>query len=192
MLIVISPGSAGRLDAVIDRVFQQRLQHQGRDQWRRPASCPVSHATRSRSPSRSCFKIRDTGGTVRLLARAAPDRGCRPSARGTDRPGLPAPRSARLRFAANQAQHGIDAVEQKMRPDARLQRLQPGLGQRRRKRAAAQIEVAQHQQRGHGGKTTSCAAAWSCRRRIAKTGRRHSMSDATAKLPATITATANG
>ena len=44
--------------------------------------------------------------------------------------------SARLRIAAHQRQHGVDAVEQEMRPDARLQRLQPRLGERRRQRAS--------------------------------------------------------
>ena len=57
--------------------------------------------------------------------------------------GLGAPR-----VLAYQAQHGVDAVEQKVRADARLQRLQPRLGQRRRQRAAAQIEIAD-QNAGH-------------------------------------------
>ena len=36
------------------------------------------------------------------------------------------------RIAADQRQHGVHAVEQEMRPDARLQRLQPRLDKRRR------------------------------------------------------------
>ena len=52
-----------------------------------------------------------------------------------------------LGLCADQAQHGIDAVEQEMRPDARLQRLQPRLGQRRRQGAVAQVEVVQDQRR---------------------------------------------
>ena len=52
-----------------------------------------------------------------------------------------------LGLLADQAQHGVDAVEQEMRPDARLQRLQPRLGQRRRQRAVAQVEVVQNQTR---------------------------------------------
>ena len=51
--------------------------------------------------------------------------------------GLRAPR-----LAAHQRQHRGDAVEQEMRADARLQRLQPRLGDRRRQRARAQPEVA--------------------------------------------------
>ena len=36
-----------------------------------------------------------------------------------------------LRVAAHQPQHGVDAVEKEMRPDARLQRLQPRFGESR-------------------------------------------------------------
>ena len=48
-----------------------------------------------------------------------------------------------LRVAAHQRQHRVDAVEQEMRPDARLQRLQPRLGDGRRQRAGAQMEIEQ-------------------------------------------------
>ena len=51
------------------------------------------------------------------------------------------------RVAAHQRQHGVDAVEQEMRPDARLQRLQPRLGDRRRQRAGAQMEVDEQRRR---------------------------------------------
>ncbi len=45
------------------------------------------------------------------------------------------------RLGADQRQHGVEAVEQEMRPDARLQRLQARFHQRRRKRPGAQLEV---------------------------------------------------
>ena len=45
------------------------------------------------------------------------------------------------RFAAHQRQHRVDAVEQEVRADARLQRLQPRFGDRRRQRPGAQPEI---------------------------------------------------
>ena len=46
-----------------------------------------------------------------------------------------------LRIGADEREHRIDAVEQEMRADARLQRLQPGFGDRRRQRLRAKPEI---------------------------------------------------
>ena len=45
------------------------------------------------------------------------------------------------RILAYQRQYGIQAVEQKMRADARLQCLKSRLRERRRQRSAAQVEI---------------------------------------------------
>ena len=47
------------------------------------------------------------------------------------------------RLGTDEREHGVDAVEQEMRPYARLQRLQPRLGDRRRQRLGAQMKVAE-------------------------------------------------
>ncbi len=49
------------------------------------------------------------------------------------------------RIAPDQRQHRVQAVEQEMRADARLQRLQPRLGQRRRVGAQVQRQVGEHE-----------------------------------------------
>ena len=49
--------------------------------------------------------------------------------------------SARRGSLRIERQHGVDAVEQEVRPDARLQRLQARLGDRRRERLGAKLKV---------------------------------------------------
>ena len=51
---VTTPPSGARLDAVIDGVLEQRLQHEARAPARRVGSASIFHSTRSRSPRRSC------------------------------------------------------------------------------------------------------------------------------------------
>ena len=55
--------------------------------------------------------------------------------------------SARRRLGAHERQHRVDAVEQEVGPDPRLQRLQPRLGDRRRQRLGAQPEIAEQHRR---------------------------------------------
>jgi hypothetical protein len=52
------------------------------------------------------------------------------------------------RLLTHQGQHGVDAVEEKMRPDARLQRLQPRFRERRRVGTQVQSEVSEHERGG--------------------------------------------
>src|SRR5207302_9849330 len=52
-----------------------------------------------------------------------------------------------LRLAANERKHRVDAVEQKMRTNARLQRLQSRFGDRRRERFDAQLKIGNQHQR---------------------------------------------
>jgi hypothetical protein len=55
-----------------------------------------------------------------------------------------------LRVAADEREHGIQAVEEEMRPDPRLQRLQARLGERRRERLREQAEIAEQGGSRHG------------------------------------------
>jgi hypothetical protein len=70
-----------------------------------------------------------------------------------------------LGVASDQRKHRVDAVEQEMRPDSRLQRLQPGFGDGRRQRPGAQMEIGQ--QYGDGDQSEDDPAdqrAWRQRR----------------------------
>ena len=115
-----------RLDAVVDGVLDQRLQHERRHQRVRAACCSMCQSTFSRSPSRSCSSSRycrhsSTSRAIGVSSRLSRHQHAEELGQVLER-GLGA-----LRVLADQRQHRIDAVEQEVRADARLQRLQPRL-----------------------------------------------------------------
>ena len=126
---------ARRLDAVVDGVLQQRLQHERRHQRVGRHALSMFQSTVSRSPRRSFSSVEvlaaqlDLVGQRRELAVVAHQHA--EQVRHVLQRGLGAPR-----VAAHERQHRVDAVEEEVRPDARLQRLQPRLGDRRRQRLA--------------------------------------------------------
>jgi len=64
-----------------------------------------------------------------------------------------------FRIAADERQDGVQAIEQKVRPDARLQRLQARLGERRRERLGVQPEVREKQHGGERGQDNGAGGA---------------------------------
>src|SRR5262249_52182827 len=136
-------------DAVVDRVLEQRLQHQRRQQrvgGRRielPGDAqPLAEA-----------QLLDLGVALEqpyLVGKAHEALRIRDEAAKQVRQVLERPLGA-LRVAANERQHRVDAVEEKVRPDARLQRLQPRLGERRRERLDQQPEIDEQERGKRGG-----------------------------------------
>ena len=134
MLIDTTPRLARRLDAVIDGVLEQRLQHQRRHQRVARHALRCSSRRSSRSPRRSFSRSRYCRHSSTSSASGASSRLSRISTRKRSAMSSSA-LSARRGSLRTSDSTRVDAVEQEMRPDARLQRLQPRLGDRRRQRA---------------------------------------------------------
>src|SRR5450755_1497979 len=145
------PGSARRLDSVINGVFQQRLQHQWRHLRisRHVVDVPFDGQAIAETQFLQLEVLPaqlDLVGKRRKLAVVAHENA--EQIRQIFQRRFRAPR-----LAAHQRQYRGDAVEQEMRPDAGLQRLQPRLGNRRRERFRTQLKIEQEhtrdQQREH-------------------------------------------
>ena len=165
MLIDTMPGSLERLDAVIDGVLEQRLQHQRRHQriGRHVVDVPVDDEAIAQ-PQLLQLEVLpaqlDLVGERRQLAVVAHQH--------AEEVGHVLERGfGALRVGAHQREHGVDAVEQEMRPDARLQRLQPRLGDRRRQRPRAQPEVGEQRAAPSAGRAARGAASAARLRQLA-------------------------
>jgi hypothetical protein len=146
MFTETGPRLAGRLDPVVDGVLADRLQHQRRHErvGGHALDVPLDDQAIA-EPQLLELEVRaaklDLVGERRELAVVAHQH--------AEQVGHVVQRFlGPLRIAAHEREHAVQAVEQEMRPDARLQRLQPRLGDRRRQRAHAQPEVSDQ----HGGR----------------------------------------
>ena len=115
------PREARRLDAVIDGIFQERLQHQRRNQRIGGHLVRVPRDLQAVAQPQ-LLDVQILAAEFHFLLQ-----GDEPAVVGHQHPEqvshiLQRPFGA-LGFAADERQHGIQAVEQEMRPDARLQRL---------------------------------------------------------------------
>ena len=143
MLIDSDAALGRRLDAVIDGVLEQRLQHERRNERvaRHALDVPVDLEPIAEAQLLELEILAaqlDFVGQRREVAVVAHQH-AKEIGQILER------RLGAARLAAHQRQHRGDAVEQEVRPDARLQCLQSGFGDRRRKRARAQPEVADQQ-----------------------------------------------
>ncbi len=121
-----------RLDAVVDGILQQRLQNQGRNERVRrhvlhiPAHLEAFAQTQFFNsqvlPRKLHFLAQCDQFVLVCHGRAEQIRHVFQRNLGA------------LGIGAHDAQHGVDGVEQEVRPDARLQRLQPRFMARRRER----------------------------------------------------------
>ena len=134
-----------RFNPVIHGIFQQGLQDQGRHHriHGRILALPV-HGQAISKPNRLDFSIRsgqfeflDQGYQCPRFCHQGTKKFCQ-IFQNRFRPG---------RLAAHQAEHRIQAVEQKMWADTGLQRHQTGFGQGRRKHPVAPVEVPKDNER---------------------------------------------
>ncbi len=143
MLIDSTPRLGRRLDAVVDGVLEQRLQHERRDERvaRHALHVPVDDQPLA-EPQLLELEVLpaqlDLVGERRQVAVVAHQH-----AKQVGQV-LSAASARRGSLRTSDSTRG-DAVEQEVRADARLQRLQPRLGDRRRQRASAQPEIGDQQ-----------------------------------------------
>ena len=130
------PAGPGPLDAVVHRVFEQRLQHHGRHE--RVHRAIEFQSMRSRSPRRNCSRSRYARAA---RSRRKPNELPRVRISTRNRSARSSSAARRSRIAAHQREHRVEAVEQEMRANARLQRLKARLGKRGRVRGPAQAKV---------------------------------------------------
>jgi len=146
-----------RLDAVIDGVLQQRLQHQRRNGQihRDLAGGPFDLQAFAQAQAfeiEILFAQGDFIGQTDQFARVAHGGAEQFSQRLQCGFGL-------LRPGANQREHGVQRIEQEVRPDAGIERGQPGFGLGWRKGAGAQFEIDQQDQRGGQGQQDDASQA---------------------------------
>ena len=131
-----SAGAGARLDAVVHRVLEQRLQHQRRQQRVRGRAVEVPDDAQPLAQAQLldfgvALEQRDLVGQAHELARVR-HQGAKQVRQVLERA------LGALRVAADERQHRVQAVEQEVRADARLQRLQPRFGKRGRMRLGEQ------------------------------------------------------
>src|SRR5688500_6864538 len=137
-------GAGPRLHAVVHGVLEQGLEHERRQQGigGRGVELPADAQPLAKAPLLErgiALEQRDLVGEAHELARVR-HQGAEEIRQVLERA------LGALRIAPDQRQHRVQAVEQEVRPDARLQRLQARLGQRRRVRLDEEAKV--HQQAG--------------------------------------------
>ena len=127
-----------------------------------PGISSMSHATFSRLDSRSCSIARYSLQVMTSSSSGTSSRASRMKTRNRSAR-FSSVCSARRGSVRIRPEHGVERIEQEVRPDARLQRLQPRLGERRRIGAGAQPEVFVHGRRDHAAADSARATLQSQR-----------------------------
>ncbi len=133
-------------DAVINGIFQQGLQHQ---RWNRQIhrNCPNFPVDRKTLAEAKIFQFEVLPAEFNFIGQA--DQFARIAHRRTEEiRECFERRLSLLRPGANQRQHGIQRIKEKMRADAGVQGGQPRLGLGWRKGTRAQLKIAEQQGRG--------------------------------------------